>query len=214
MKRSFAALAALAPALVLAEPSVWKLDPSHTHSTFTIRHLVISNVRGEFRSTNGTVKLDDRDPTRSSVEAVIDAASIHTREDKRDAHLRSADFFDVEKHPTITFRSTKVEKAGEGYKVTGDLTLHGVTKPVVLDVTALTPEIKDMQGKARRGLSARTSLDRRDFGLTWSKMVEAGPVVGNEVKIEIEAEMVKDAPAAPAAQPASQRVAPKSADAR
>jgi polyisoprenoid-binding protein YceI len=207
MKRTLAALAVLVPALVLAEPAVWKIDPSHTHSTFTIRHLVISNVRGEFRSTSGAVKIDEQDPSRSSVEAVIDAASIHTREEKRDAHLRSADFFDVEKYPTITFRSSKVEKAGEGYKVTGDLTMHGVTKPVVLEVTSLTPEIKDMQGKPRRGLSARTTIDRRDFGLTWSKMVEAGPVVGNEVKIELEAEIVKDAPAAPAVQPAAQKPA-------
>jgi polyisoprenoid-binding protein YceI len=205
MKRTLAALAALAPALVLAEPAVWKIDPSHTHSTFTIRHLVISNVRGEFRSTTGAVKIDEQDPSRSSVEAVIDAASIHTREEKRDAHLRSADFFDVEKYPTITFRSSKVEKVGEGYKVTGDLTMRGVTKPVVLEVTSLTPEIKDMQGKPRRGLSARTTLDRRDFGLTWSKMVEAGPVVGDEVRIELEAELVKDAPAAPAVQPAAQK---------
>jgi polyisoprenoid-binding protein YceI len=202
MKRVFAALAALLPALAAAEPTVWKIDPSHTHSTFTVRHLVISNVRGEFRSTKGTATLDERDPSKSSVEAVIDAASINTREEKRDAHLRSPDFFDVEKHPTITFRSTKVEKAGEGYKVTGDLTMRGVTRPVVLEAS-LTPEIKDMQGNPRRGLSARTTVNRRDFGLAWSKMVEAGPVVGDEVKIEIEAEIVKDAAAAPAARKAS-----------
>jgi polyisoprenoid-binding protein YceI len=203
LKRTFAALAALAPALVLAEPAVWQIDSSHTHSTFTVRHLVISNVRGEFRRTSGTVRIDDRDLSKSSVEAVIDAASIHTREDKRDAHLRSPDFFDVEKHPTITFKSSKVEKAGDGYKVAGDLTMRGVTRPIVLDVTSLTPEIKDMQGKARRGLSARTTVNRRDFGLDWSKMVEAGPVVGDEVRIEIEAEIVKDAPAAPASRQAS-----------
>jgi polyisoprenoid-binding protein YceI len=196
MKRSFAVLAALVPALGLAEAVTWNIDSSHTQSTFTIRHLVISNVKGEFRSTTGVVKLDDANPAKSSVEAVIDAKSIHTREDKRDAHLRSADFFDVEKYPTITFKSSKVEKAGDGYKVTGDLTMHGVTKPVVLDVSALTPEVKDPWGGIRRGVTARTTVDRRDFGLTWSKMVEAGPVVGNEVKIEIEAELIKAASAA------------------
>jgi polyisoprenoid-binding protein YceI len=210
MRRTLAALTALVPALALAAPTAWNIDPAHTQANFTVRHLVISNVRGEFRRTSGVVKLDDQDPTRSSVEAIIDAASIHTREDKRDAHLRSADFFDVERYPKITFKSSKVEKAGEGYKVTGDLTMHGVTRAVVLDVTSLTPEIKDPMGKARRGLSARTTVDRRDFGLNWSKMVEAGPVVGNEVKIEIEAELIKEDPAAPAAQQAAQKLAPES----
>jgi polyisoprenoid-binding protein YceI len=199
MKRSLAALlSVLAPVLALAEPTTWNLDSSHTQSNFTVRHLVISNVRGEFRSTTGVVKIDDQDPSRSSVEAVIDAASIHTREEKRDAHLRSPDFFDVEKHPKITFRSTRVEKSRDGYKVTGDLTMHGVTRSVVLDTT-LTPDIKDMQGNTRRGLSARTTINRRDFGLNWSKVVEAGPVVGDEVKIEIDGELVKQAATGPTA---------------
>jgi polyisoprenoid-binding protein YceI len=202
MKRIVAALAVLAPAFVLAEATKWNIDSSHTHSTFTVRHLVISNVRGEFKSTSGVVQLDEKDPSKSSVEAVIDATSINTREEKRDAHLKSPDFFDVEKHPKITFKSSKVEKAGGGYKVTGDLTMHGVTKPVVLDA-ALTPEIKDMQGNTRRGISAKTTVNRRDFGLNWSKMVEAGPVVGDEVKIEIEGEIVKAT--SPAVQPAAQK---------
>jgi polyisoprenoid-binding protein YceI len=191
MKRTFALLAALAPALGLAEVATWNIDPAHTQSNFSIRHLVISNVRGEFRNTTGAVKLDEANLGASSVEAVIDAKSIHTREDKRDAHLKSPDFFDVEKYPNITFKSSKVEKAGDGYKVTGDLTMHGVTKSVVLDVSALTPEIKDPWGNTRRGLSAKTTLNRRDYGLNWSKMIEAGPVVGDEVKIEIEAELLK-----------------------
>jgi polyisoprenoid-binding protein YceI len=200
MKRTFALLAALAPALGLAEVATWNIDSSHTQSTFTIRHLVISNVRGEFKNTTGVVKLDDANQAASSVEAVIDAKSINTREEKRDAHLKSADFFDVEKYPTITFKSSKVEKAGEGYKVSGDLTMHGVTKPVVLDVSALTPEIKDPWGNTRRGVSAKTTVNRRDYGLNWSKMIEAGPVVGDEVKIEIEAELIK---AGPSVQPAA-----------
>jgi polyisoprenoid-binding protein YceI len=209
MTRILAALAVLAPAFVLAEPATWNIDPAHTQSNFTIRHLVISNVRGEFKNTTGVVKIDDQDPAKSSVDAVIDATTIHTREDKRDAHLKSADFFDVEKYPKITFKSSKVEKAGDGYKVTGDLTMHGVTKPVVLDVSALTPDVKDPGGNVRRGLSARTTLNRKDFGLNWSKMVEAGPVVGDEVKIEIDAELIKQPVSAPVAQPASQKLAPE-----
>jgi polyisoprenoid-binding protein YceI len=193
MKRLAVALALL-PGLALAQTSTWTIDPSHTHSSFTVRHLVISNVRGEFGKTTGTIKLDEKDPTKSSVEATIDASTINTREEKRDAHLKSPDFFDVAKHPTITFKSTKVEKKGEGkLAVTGDLTIRGVTKAVVLDVVGPTPEIKDPMGSARRGFAASTEIDRKDFGLTWSKTVEAGPVVGDKVKIEIEAEVVKEA---------------------
>ena len=182
----------LLPGLALAQVSTWTIDSSHAHSSFTVRHLVISNVRGEFGKTTGTVKLDEKDPTKSSVEATIDAKTINTREAKRDEHLRSADFFDVAKYPTITFKSTKVEKKSEGkYAVTGDLTMHGVTRPVTLDVVGPTPEIKDPQGNTRRAFAASAEVDRKDFGLTWNKTVEAGPVVGDKVKIEIEAELVK-----------------------
>jgi polyisoprenoid-binding protein YceI len=181
-----------APAIVLAQ-ATWTIEPTHTRSGFTIRHLVISNVRGEFAKTTGTVKLDEKDLTRSSVEATIDVTTIDTRVPDRDAHLRSADFFDAAKHPTITFKSTKVAKAGEGQlDVTGDLTMKGVTRPVVLRVVGPSAEIKDPRGNTRRGLSATAKLNRRDFGLTWSKLVEAGPVAGDEVTIEIEAELVKD----------------------
>jgi len=192
MKRLLAlAIALAAPAAALAQ-STWAFDGNHTHSSFTIRHLVISNVRGEFGKTAGTVKLDEKDVTRSSVEATIETATVDTRVADRDNHLRSPDFFDVAKFPKITFRSTKVEKAGEGrLKVTGDLTIKDVTKPVVLDVSGPSAEIKDPWGNTRRGVSAVTRINRKDFGLTWSKMVEAGPVVGDEVAIEIEAELVK-----------------------
>jgi polyisoprenoid-binding protein YceI len=209
MKRTLAALVLFAPLVALGAPTRWNIDPAHTQSNFTIRHLVISNVRGEFKNTTGAVAIDDQDPSKSVVDAVIDATTIHTREDKRDAHLKSADFFDVEKYPKITFKSSKVEKAGDGYKVAGELTLHGVTKPVVLDVSALTPEIKDPWGNTRRGVSARTTVNRKDFGLNWNKMIEAGPVVGDEVKIEIEAELIKQAPTAPAVQQASEKLAPE-----
>jgi polyisoprenoid-binding protein YceI len=192
MKRLLAlALALAAPAAALAQSS-WALDANHTHSAFTIRHLVISNVRGEFGKTTGTLKLDEKDVTRSSVEATIETSTIDTRVADRDNHLRSPDFFDVAKYPKITFKSTKVEKAGEGkLKVTGDLTIKDVTRPVVLEVTGPSAEIKDPWGNVRRGLSAVTKINRKDFGLTWSKVVEAGPVVGDEVAIEIEAELLK-----------------------
>jgi polyisoprenoid-binding protein YceI len=196
MKRNLiAALAAvLAAPAALAQTSTWKIDEAHTHSSFTVRHMVISNVRGEFGKTSGTLTLDEKDPTRSKVEATIEAATIDTRVADRDNHLRSPDFFDVAKYPTLTFRSTKVERAGEGkLKVTGDLTMRGVTKPVVLDVTGPTGEVKDPWGNLRRGASATATLNRKDWGLVWNKLLEAGPVLGDEVKIEIETEMVKAA---------------------
>ncbi|MFY3743347.1 YceI family protein [Anaeromyxobacter sp. Red801] len=196
MKRLLPLLLALAaPALAHAQAGTWDIDPAHTLSSFTVRHLVITNVRGEFGKTTGTVRLDEKDLARSSVEATIDATTLNTRVPDRDAHLKSPDFFDVAKYPTITFKSTKVEKIGEGkLKVTGDLTMKGVTKPVVLEVLGPTSAIKDPGGNLRRGLVATTMVNRRDFGLNWSKTVEAGPVVGDEVKIEIEAELVKAAP--------------------
>ena len=195
MKRLTAvALALAAPLGALAAESTWNLDSNHTHSAFTIRHLVITNVRGEFGKTSGTVKLDDADVGKSSVEATIETATIDTRVPDRDKHLRSPDFFDVEKYPVMTFKSTKVEKAGEGkLKVSGNLTIKNVTKPVVLEVTGPTAEIKDPGGKVRRGISAVTKINRREFGLNWSKTIEAGPVVGDEASIEIEAELVKQA---------------------
>jgi polyisoprenoid-binding protein YceI len=187
-------LLALVPALSLAAPTPWNLDPSHSQVGFSVKHLVISNVRGEFRKYEGKVVLDDADVTRSTVQAVIDASSVDTGVADRDGHLRSPDFFDVAKYPTITFRSSKVAKAGkDGLDVTGDLTLHGVTKPVVLHV-ATTPEVKGMLGETRRGFSATTRIDRKDFGLTWSKIVEAGPAVGDEVVITLDLEVVKDQP--------------------
>jgi len=193
MKRIALALAVLlaaAPALAAS----YKLDSAHSHSSFTVRHLVISNVRGEFGKTEGSVVIDDGDVTKSKVEATIDVSTIDTREPKRDGHLKSPDFFDVAKYPSITFKSTKVEQAGAGkLKVTGDLTMKGVTKSVVLDVNGPTAEIKDPMGGARRGISASAKINRQDFGVSWSKLIEAGPVVGDEVTIEIEAELVKDA---------------------
>jgi polyisoprenoid-binding protein YceI len=185
-------VAALAPTAGLA--STWEIDPAHSRASFSIKHLVISTVRGDFGKTTGKVVIDDADISRSSAEANVDVSTVDTRVPPRDADLRSSNFFDVAKYPTMTFKSTKVERAGDGkLKVTGDLTLHGVTKHVVLDVEGPTPEIKGMRGEARRGVSATTMLNRKDFGLTWNKMIEAGPVVGDSVNVEVSVELVKAA---------------------
>jgi polyisoprenoid-binding protein YceI len=194
MTKILASLLALVPALALAAPATWNVDASHSQVGFAVRHLVISNVRGEFKTYQGKISLDDADPARSSVEATIDVNSIDTKVADRDAHLKSADFFDVANHPNMTFKSTKVARAGKDrLKVTGDLTLRGVTKPVVLDVTT-TPEVKGMGGEVRRGFAATTKISRKAYGLTWNKVVEAGPAVGDEVTIALELEAVKDQP--------------------
>ncbi|TMA39769.1 MAG: YceI family protein [Deltaproteobacteria bacterium] len=191
---TWAAAAALAlPAVVTA--ATWDLDPAHSSVQFSVRHLMVSNVRGEFGKLSGTVQGDEADPTHSKIEAEIDAASINTRIEKRDTHLRSADFLDVAKYPKITFVSTKIEPAGAGhFKVSGDLTLHGVTRPVVLDVEGPTPEIKDPWGKTRAGAQATAKIDRKDFGIAWNQTLDAGGVaVGDEVTITIDVEATKRA---------------------
>ena len=196
MKRFLALfLAAAAPAAALAQATTWNLDPAHSSASFTVRHLVISNVRGDFQKFTGAVQLDEKDVSKSTVEATLQAASIDTGIPDRDKHLKSPDFFDVEKFPTITFKSTKVEKGGKDkLKVTGDLTIKGVTKPVVLAVEGPTAEIKDPWGNMRRGFSASTKINRKDFGLTWNKVVEAGPAVGDQITIALDLEVVKDQP--------------------
>jgi polyisoprenoid-binding protein YceI len=196
MKKTIAALVAVAlsPAAALAAPTAWEVDPSHSQVGFAVKHLVVSTVRGEFEKYAGKIQLDDEDVAKSSVEATIDVNSIDTKVADRDAHLKSADFFDAANHPAITFKSTRVEKAGKDkLKVRGDLTLRGVTKPVTLDVVT-TPEVKGMSGEARRGFSASTKINRKDFGLAWNKAVEAGPVVGDEVAITLDLSVVKGQP--------------------
>ena len=187
--RSFVALAVLVA--LPAAASTWELDPNHTESSFVVKHLMVSNVRGQFGKTTGTIVQDDKDITKSKAEITIDATTVDTRVPKRDAHLKSADFFDVEKFPTITFKSTKITK-GEGntLKAEGDLTIHGVTKPVVLNVE-YTPETP-AAGMTIRGLTATTKINRKDFGLVWNKSIEAGGVmVGDDVAITVEAELHK-----------------------
>jgi polyisoprenoid-binding protein YceI len=173
--------------------SRWNLDPSHSTAHFGVRHMMISTVRGHFEKVSGTVVLDELDATKSQIDVAIDAASIATRDPKRDGHLRSADFFDVENHPTITFHSTKIAKTGnDQYSVTGDLTIRGTTKSVTLDVAGPTAPQTTPWGMVARGVSASGKVNRKDFGLNWNAAIEAGGfVVGDEVKIEFEAELLR-----------------------
>jgi len=171
----------------------YNIDPSHASVDFSVRHLMVTKVRGTFEKVSGKVKYDPEAPEKIEIEAIIDAASINTREAKRDEHLRSPDFFDVEKHPTLTFKSKKAKARGKGkLDVTGDLTIRGVTKEVVLAVEGLDQEIKDPWGNVRRGASATTKINRKDFGLNWNQVLEAGGLmVGDEVEIMIDVELIR-----------------------
>lgn len=195
MKRLLATIAAVIalslPTLSLAAD--WTIDPEHSSIAFKVRHLMVSNVKGIFEKFKGTVVIDDKDITRSKVEVTIDTASINTNVAKRDEHLRSPDFFDVTKYPTMTFVSRKVVRAGtDKLKVTGDLTLHGVTREVVLDVEGPSGESKDPWGNIRSGATASAKVNRKDFGLNWNKALETGGVVvGDDVTINLEVELIK-----------------------
>jgi polyisoprenoid-binding protein YceI len=197
MRRSIAALA-FALAVVPSAPSrgraaTWELDPAHTSIAFSIRHMMISRVRGHFNGFTGKAVGDPAAPEKSAIEATIDAKSIDTDNQKRDDHLRSPDFLDVAKFPTLTFTSKKIEAAGPGKaRVTGDLTLHGVTKEVVLDVEGPTDVIKDPMGNTRAGAHATTKINRKDFGIAFDKTMDGGGLlVGEEVDITIDVEAVK-----------------------
>jgi polyisoprenoid-binding protein YceI len=186
----------LAPAAVAPAPATatWDIDTAHANAGFRVRHMMVSHVRGHLGPVTGTVFIDEQDLTRSRVDVSIDARGIDSREPKRDEHLRSADFLDVANHPTVTFRSTRVEApAGPtgDLRVTGDLTIRGVTHPVTLTVDGLPPAIKDPWGNLRRGVSAHARVSRKQWGLTWNMVIEAGGVgVGDEVALEIDAEIV------------------------
>lgn len=181
----------------LATPEVaattWNLDPVHSTAEFKVKHLMISNVKGQFATWTGALSLDESDLANSRVEASIEAASINTRDAQRDAHLKSADFFDVENFPTLSFKSTRITRTGDGeLAVSGDLTIHGVTRNVVFAVEGPTPPARDPWGNARLGLSATAKINRKDFGLTWNTALETGGVlVGDEVTIALEAQFVK-----------------------
>ncbi|HTV58200.1 MAG TPA: YceI family protein [Verrucomicrobiae bacterium] len=176
-----------------ASATTWKIDPAHTVAEFKVKHMMITHVKGQFTEVSGTLNLDEPDVTKSRIEASINAASINTREPQRDGHLKSADFFDVDKFPTLTFKSTGVTRKGEGeLAVAGDLAIHGVTRPVVFHVEGPTAPAKDPWGNMRIGLSATTKINRKDFGLTWNASLETGGfLVGEEVTITLDAEFVK-----------------------
>jgi len=195
-----------------ARASVWEVDSAHSSTEFSVKHMMVSSAKGRFDKVTGTLNLDDKNPTKSTIELTIDANTIDTHEPKRDAHLKSPDFFDTAKFPTITFKSTKIEKAGKGkYKVTGDLTMHGVTKPVTLAVDGPTAPLKNPFGSTSSGASATGKINRKDWGLTWNKPLEAagGVLVGDEVTINVDLELTSkpEAPAAAAA-PAAPAAAP------
>jgi polyisoprenoid-binding protein YceI len=177
----------------LAQAADWQIDSSHSAAQFSVRHMMVSNVRGQFGKMTGSVRFDPREPAMASVEVAVDVSSIDTRDPKRDAHLKAADFFDVQRFPSITFKSKRIEAAGAGrLRLIGDLTMHGVTREVAFDVEGPTPEIKDARGGARVGATATTRISRKDFGLTWNRALEAGGVtLSDEVAITLDVELTR-----------------------
>jgi polyisoprenoid-binding protein YceI len=176
-----------------ATATAWNIDPVHSVVEFKVKHMMISNVKGQFTKVAGTMNLDEADLAQSRIEASIEAASVHTRDEQRDAHLKSADFFDVEKFPALAFKSTRVTRAAGGeLAVTGDLTIHGVTREVVFAVEGPTPATKDPWGNIRLGVSATTKIRRKDYGLVWNAGLETGGVlVGDDVTITLDLQFVK-----------------------
>jgi polyisoprenoid-binding protein YceI len=173
--------------------TTWKLDPAHSLAEFKVKHMMISNVKGRFSGLSGTLSLDESDHTQSIVEASIDVATVKTGDEQRDGHLMSADFFDAEKFPAITFKSSNIDaKGGADYEVTGELTMHGVTRAVTFAVEDLSQPSKDPWGNHRIGLSATTKINRKDFGLTWNSALETGGLlVGEDVTISLEVQFIK-----------------------
>ena len=170
----------------------YNIDSAHTAAQFSVRHLMVSNVRGSFKKVAGKVVFDEANPSATVVQATIDVSTVDTGEPARDTHLKSPDFFDLAKYPTMTFVSRSASRTGQGLDVSGDLTLHGVTKPVVLHVSGMTPEIKDPWGMLRRGATATTVINRQDFGLVWNKNLDGGGVVvGDEVTITLDIEAAR-----------------------
>jgi len=186
-------MSALATPEVSTATTTWNIDPVHSVAEFKVKHMMITNVKGQFTGVSGSLSLDGDDLNRSRVEATLDAASINTREPQRDTHLKSSDFFDVEKFPTLSFKSTHVSRNADGdLQVAGDLTIHGVTRNVTFEVEGPTAPAKDPWGNTRLGLSAITKISRKDFGLTWNATLETGGIlVGDEVTITLDVELIK-----------------------
>jgi polyisoprenoid-binding protein YceI len=175
----------------LAQTTTWNIDPNHSTAQFTVRHMGLSNVRGTFNKVTGSAQMDEKDFTKSSVNAVVDVSSVDTRVESRDKDLRSDHFFDVAKYPTMEFKSKRIEKQDDGYKLIGDLTMHGVTKEVALNVDQPSGIVTDPYGNLRRGFSASTTINRKDWGLVYNNMLQSGEaVVGDNVKIQIDVELV------------------------
>jgi polyisoprenoid-binding protein YceI len=185
-------IALLASLSALAQTSTWNIDPAHSTAQFTVRHFGISNVTGSFTKVTGIVVLNEKDIVQSQVSATIDASSVDTRVEMRDKDLKSPNFFDIEKYPTIEFRSKKIVSSGGKLQVIGDLTIHGTTHEVTLDVDGPSPELADPYGNTRRGISATTAINSKDFNLVYNKALGTGEaVVGDTVRIQIDAELVK-----------------------
>ena len=192
MKLAALALLLLVPSFALAAD--YKIDSVHSSAQFSVRHLMVSNVKGEFTKVSGSIAYDEKNLAASKVEAEIDATTVNTHESARDNHLKSPDFFDVARYPAITFKIKLFYKDGGVLKIKGDLTMHGTTKEVILTVDGPSPEIKDPWGNARFGASATTKINRQDFGVSWSKALDGGgALVGDEVTITIDLEAVKQA---------------------
>ena len=190
LQRLFAPAALVAILSSTAQAATWKIDQSHSVANFKIKHMMVSNVTGTITGVKGTVDLNDADITKSKVVATLDAATINTADQKRDEHLRSPDFFNVAKNPEIKFESKSVVKDGENLKINGALTLNGITKDVVLTAEAPTPAVKSPFGDQRRGISAQTKINRKDFGIIWNKALDGGGVVvGEDVTIQLEIEL-------------------------
>jgi len=195
MKRAFLALALalLAGIPSPARAAAWEIDPSHSQAGFSVKHMMVANVRGRFQALNGTVEFDPAKPEATRIVAEIDAATIDTEHEKRDTHLKSPEFFDVATHPKITFASKRVKALGKGrYELVGDLTIRGVTKEVVLAVEGFDAEFKDPWGNGKMGGTATTRVNRKDFGVSWNKGLDGGGLlVGEDVQITLEIELTK-----------------------
>ncbi len=182
------------PQVLFAQDASWRIDPSHSGAHFGVRHMMISTVHGEFTGVNGSVTYDPKDPAHATVDATIDCSTVNTGVAKRDAQLKSADFFDVAKYPVMKFKSKRVEKAGDGkLKITGDLTINATTQEVVLDVDGPSAPIRDPRGNEKIGLSASTQISRKKFGIVWNEAMESGGVaVADEVSITLDLELIKN----------------------